>query len=103
MLQRNRGWSRSAGGSQAKARTWTTSSGGKGPRATGTGEFLKASQAALEEALAPQADDFAAGVEAAGDGVIAEVLGGEQDHPGASDLKVRQRIASGAPMQFSTL
>ena len=70
---------------------------------TGTGEFLKAGQAVLEEALAPRADNFAAGVETAGDDVIAEALGGEQDHPGARDPKARQRIAAGAAMEFSTL
>ena len=58
---------------------------------------------ALADALAPQAHDFAAGVEPARNGVITEALGGQQDHPGACDSQVRQRIAGGAGMEFSTL
>ena len=95
-LQRARGRPRSEEGSQARARTCTTTSGGESPQATGAREFLKAIQAVFEEALAPEADDLAAGVEALGDEAIGEALGGEEHHLGADYLEIRQRIAGGS-------
>jgi len=74
---------------------------GESPRATGAREFLKAIQAVFEEALAPEADDLAARVEALGDEAIGEVLGGEKHHLGADNLEIRQRIAGGPALQFA--
>ena len=91
----DRGRSCWEGGSQAKARTCTTISGGESPGASGPREFLETVQAVFEEALAPEADDLAAGVEALGDEAIGEALGGEEHQLGAGNLEIRQGIAGG--------
>jgi hypothetical protein len=43
----------------------------------------------LKEALAPQANDFAARIELASDFLIAQTLGRHQDHSGARYDKIR--------------
>ena len=72
---------------------------GRPGRVSSTGAARRRSKKRLRHRLA----DFAAGVETAGDAVIAEALCGEQDHLGAGDSRVRQRIAAGAAIKFATL
>ena len=89
-----------AGGSQASALISTTSSGGKSPRSTRTGALLESGESLLEEPLAPHTDHFASRVETDGNLVVAEALSGEQDHLGAENLKIRQRILDGSPSEL---
>ena len=92
-----------AGSSHAKALTCTTSSGGKRPGATRSGTFFQARQALLEESLAPLADDFAPGIQALSDLIVGQALGGVEDHLGADNLKIRQRIFCCSAFQFMPL
>jgi hypothetical protein len=62
--------------------------------------FLQARQAVFEETLAPHTDDLTPGVESSGDSIVGQTFGGEQDHPGANHLEIRQRILGGATAQF---
>lgn len=90
-----------AGSSQARALTCTTSSGGKNPGAAGARQFLKASEALFEETLPPHADNLAPGVEPGGNLIVGQALGGKQDHSGADDFKIRQRIPGSAAAQLA--
>src|SRR5208283_6154404 len=96
-LQRDKGTCCWLGNSQARALICTTTSGGKRPGAARSREFLQASQAFGEESLAPQADHFAACIQAPGNFIIGQSFGGMKDHSGARNLKIRQRIFGGAP------
>ena len=102
-LQRDSGTSCVAGNSQAKALTCTTSSGGKRPGATRSGTFFQSQQAFLKESLSPLANDFTAGVQASSDLVIGPAFGGVEDHSGANDLAIWQRIFGGYCFQFPPL
>jgi hypothetical protein len=51
--------------------------------------ILQARQALLEKALAPQAYDFAPGMKARRDLVVAQAVGSEEDHLGPNDLIIR--------------
>jgi hypothetical protein len=62
--------------------------------------FLQASQSLFKKALTPLADDFAAGVQAAGDLVVGPTVGGMENHFGAEHLKVWQRIFGCSALQF---
>jgi len=53
-----------------------------------------------EEPFPPAADHLTAAVEARCDFVVVQSLGSHQDHLGALDLKVWQRIFAGSPLQF---
>ncbi|HEY4689927.1 MAG TPA: hypothetical protein VIK33_11475 [Anaerolineae bacterium] len=53
----------------------------------------------MEEPLAPQAHYIAADRERRADLVVAASLGGQQDHPGAENFEIRQRILAGAVFQ----
>jgi hypothetical protein len=92
-----------AGNSQASALTCTTSSGGKNPGTTRAGTLLQTGQSFFEEALSPQAHNFATSVEASGDLIVGQALGGKKNHSGAQNLKIRQRIFRGPAMQFPFL
>jgi hypothetical protein len=94
-LKRDSGSPREAGNSQAMAFICTTTSGGKNSGATRSRTFLEARDPKLKEALSPEAHDVAADVETSRDLVIVEILGGEQDHLGSQDDKIRQRILPG--------
>jgi hypothetical protein len=61
---------------------------------------LQAGQAFFEEAFSPAADDLASRAEAVGDLIIGEALVSEEDHLGAGDHKIWQRIFIGAALQF---
>ena len=78
-----------AGSSQASALTCTTSSGGKSPGSTRASLFFQSRQSLLEKAFAPQADDFASRMQARSNFVVAQAVGGEEDHLGSDDLKIR--------------
>src|SRR5689334_11653424 len=69
----------------ARVTTSSRSSGGKAPGPAGAGGVLQAGQAALGEALAPQADGVAVAVEFLGDGLVggAVGVGGPQDQTAA--------------------
>src|SRR5271157_1951302 len=96
-LQRASGTCCWLGNSQARALICTTTSGGKRPGPTRSGKFLQARQAFGEEALAPQADHFAAGIQAPGNFIISQSIGRMEDHSSARDLKIRQRIFGRTP------
>jgi hypothetical protein len=51
--------------------------------------FLQSQQTVSKEAFAPPADDLTAAVETGGNPVVAQSLGGQQDHLGTLDLKIR--------------
>ena len=53
--------------------------------------------------MPPFADDLAWRVEARGDDVIPDVLGGEQDDLGANDVPIRRRILAGSGFEFGAL
>lgn len=61
---------------------------------------VKPHQSVPEEALAPLADDLAACVEPSGNLVVAQALGGQQDHLGSNDLEIGQRIPARPAAQF---
>jgi hypothetical protein len=67
----------------------TTTSGGESPGPAWASLILQPGQSLLEEALAPQAHDFSAGVQARRDLVVAPALGSEEDHLGANNLIIR--------------
>jgi hypothetical protein len=66
--------------SQRSALGWTST------RTTWTGSFVQARQSIREEAFAPLAHDLTARIQASGDLIVVEALGGQQDHPGANYL-----------------
>jgi hypothetical protein len=80
--------------------TCTTSSGGKNPGAARARQFVQAGEAVFEETLPPHADDLAPGVESGGDLIVGQAFGGKQDHSGADDLEIRQRILGSTAAQF---
>src|ERR1035438_7808404 len=92
VLQRDNGNSCSEGSSQAQAFTWTTNSGGKSPGATRTITFFQSRKPLGEEPLAPHRDHITAGSQPLRNIVVAPSFRGEQNHLGALDLKIRQRI-----------
>jgi hypothetical protein len=51
--------------------------------------FFQSHQTLGKEAFAPPANDLTAAVETGGNFVVAQSLGGQQDHLGALDLKIR--------------
>jgi hypothetical protein len=69
--------------------TCTTTSGGKSPGSARASLILQACQALFEKALAPQAHDFAPRMQARSDLVVAQAVGGEEDHLGSYDLIIR--------------
>jgi hypothetical protein len=89
-----------AGSSHAKALTCTISSGGKRPGATRSGTFFQSRQALFEEAFAPLANNFSPGIQATSDFIIGQTLSRIENHLGAENLKIRQRIFRGSALQF---
>jgi len=89
MLKRDRGRPTSLGSSQARAFTATTISGGKDTRPALPREFLKASQALLEEAVAPLADDLAGRIEPRPDLVVTQTARGVQHDLGPDYVSIR--------------
>jgi hypothetical protein len=51
--------------------------------------LLQTSETISEEPFAPTADDFTAAVETHGDLVVVQSFGGQQNHLGALNLKIR--------------
>jgi len=102
-LQRESGMWWVAGSSHARALTCTTTSGGKRPGATRSGTFLQPGQALFEEAFAPLADDFPAGIQATSDVVVGEALRRVEDHLGTENLIIRQRILDRPAFEFPPL
>jgi hypothetical protein len=51
--------------------------------------FLQSQEAFRKESFAPPADDLTAAVETSGDLVVVQSLGGQQDHLGSLNLKIR--------------
>jgi len=89
VLKRDRGRPISLGSSQARALTATTVSGGKDARSALSWKLFQAVKALLEEALTPLAHDLSGSIEAFGDLVIAQPLGGIQHDPGADHISIR--------------
>jgi hypothetical protein len=82
------------------ALTCTTSSGGKNPGPARAFEIFQPGQSLFEEPFSPAADDFTSGAEPVGDLIIGEAQLGEENHLGAGNHKIRQRIFIGTPLQF---
>jgi hypothetical protein len=82
------------------ALTRTTSSGGKNPGSAGAFGVYQPFQSFFEEPFSPAADDLASRAEPVGDLIIREALLGEEDHLGASNHKIWQRIFIGASLQL---
>jgi hypothetical protein len=89
MLKRDRGRPTSLGNSQARAFTATTISGGKDTRPALPREFLEASQALLEEAVAPLADHLAGRIEPRSDLIVTQTLRGVQHDLGPDYVTIR--------------
>ena len=100
-LHRARGPPCVDGNSQARALTCTMTSGGKNPRPARAIAVVEPREPSLEEALAPLGDHFSATVQLLGDLVVPPSVGGQEDHLGPQDVKVRQRLASRTPLQLS--
>src|SRR5258706_16173823 len=86
-LKRDSGSPRVRGSSQAMALTSTTTSGGKNsgpPRALA---FLQSRHAVLEEAPPPLTHHVAPHIQSGGDLVVAESLGGKENHLGTHHAK----------------
>ena len=96
-----RGPSCVAGNSQARALTCTMTSPGENPRPARAVAVVQPREPSLEEALAPLGDHFSATVQLLGDLVVPPSVGGQEDHLGSQDFKVRQRILSCTPLQIS--
>src|SRR5712692_7367029 len=92
VLSRERGKPSVAGSSQAMAFICTMSSGGKNRGSARAWSLLQTAHALVEEPLAPQAHHVAADGESRCDLIIGPALGGEENHPGAQDFKIWQRI-----------
>jgi hypothetical protein len=69
--------------------TCTTTSGGKTPGPARAGTFLQAGKALVEEALAPEGDDFTAGPELLSNLIVRQPVGCKQHHLGTLDHKIR--------------
>ena len=88
-LQRDSGSSWVAGSSQAQALTCTTRSGGKSPGTTRTRLLFQTLEAISEEPFPPPTDNLTAAVEARGNVVVVQSFGGQKDHLGSLNLKIR--------------
>jgi hypothetical protein len=99
MLNRESGSPNFAGSSQASALICTTTSGGKNPGAAGSGSFLQAGEAFIEEAFAPEADHVSTDRERRADLIVGPTFGGKENDSGTQDDKIRQRIFSCATLQ----
>jgi hypothetical protein len=99
VLKRESGTPSVAGNSQARALTWTTTSGGKSSGTARARTLVEAGQAFIEEAFAPQADDVSADGQRGRNLVIAEALGRGQHDAGAEHLTVWQRILAGETLE----
>jgi len=101
-LRRASGKPRTAGISPARALICRTNSGGKDPGAARARALFEPWRAFVEEALAPQAHDIAPHRERGGDLVIGTTFGGEENHLGAENLAIRQRILTRTVFQHRT-
>jgi hypothetical protein len=59
--------------------------------------FFQPWEAVRKKALAPKGDHFTAGIQTRGDFVVGHAFGCIENHLGALDLKIRQRIFSRTP------
>jgi hypothetical protein len=89
VLIRESGIPRDAGNSQARALTWTTSSGGENPRAAGARLLVKPRKALLEEPLSPLPHDLPSNIQAGGDLIGGQPLGRQKDHLGPDNMIIR--------------
>jgi hypothetical protein len=62
--------------------------------------LFQSSEAVGEEALTPQADHFTAGAQRSSDVLVGHAFGSVEDHLGSLNLKIRQRIFRGTPVQL---
>jgi hypothetical protein len=89
MLKRERGSPISLGSSHARAFTATTVTGGKDTRPARPWKLLQATEALLEEALAPLAHDLAWSIESVSDLFVAQAPGGIEHDLGADHISIR--------------
>src|SRR5437867_1023008 len=89
-LHRESGSPSFAGSSQAMALTRTTSSGGEDPGPSGSWAVIETTEALLEEAVAPQADDLAPCGEVVCDSAVGVARGSRQSHLGADYMILRE-------------
>lgn len=80
-----------------------TSSGGKSSGPSRTRAFFQSGEPFLEKAFPPQADNLAARTQVRGNFIVAEALGREQDHLGAHNLEIWQRILCFSPSKLALL
>jgi hypothetical protein len=64
-------------------------SGGKDPWASLPWHLVQAAEALMEEALAPLAHDLAGSIEAMGDLIVAQALGGIEHDLGTDHVSIR--------------
>jgi hypothetical protein len=67
----------------------TTTLGEKAGCPPASRRFVKAGEAFFREAVAPFADDLARCIEPGSNDIVAEPLGGEEDHLRADDVSIR--------------
>src|SRR5688572_2640671 len=89
MVKRASGTSARLGNSHASRLTSTTTLGGNAGFTPASRLFLKARQSVFEDTVAPFADDLARHIEAGGDEIVAEPVGGQQDDLRADDVSIR--------------
>ena len=77
------------GRSQFRRLTSTTTLRGKAGCAPASGVFLEAGQAFFKEAVAPLANNLARRIEARGDVVVAQALGGQQHDLRPDNVSIR--------------
>ena len=87
--QRATGTPASIGRSQAIRFTSTMTLGGKAGGAPASRLFVETGKTFAEEPLAPFADDLARGIQAGGNDVVRQSLGGQQDQLGTYDVTIR--------------
>jgi hypothetical protein len=88
-LRREKGRPKSFGNWQARALISTTISGGKKAGSSAPGLLLQASQALVEEALAPLRYDLSRQVQAFADLLVGQTLSGKEDNLGPHDISIR--------------
>jgi hypothetical protein len=57
--------------------------------------FIQTSKTFFKKPFSPLANNLAAATELSSNLVVVHALGGEEDHLGADDLEIRQRILGG--------
>jgi hypothetical protein len=89
VLHLDKGMPLVTGSSQARAFTSITTSGGKNPGASRAVSIIESRQAVFEEALPPETNNFASGIQSLGNLIVAQSLCSQEDHLCTLNLKIR--------------